>query len=217
VIMAVLFSVCLIASNLFDIKIFSCGSLTLTGGLLIFPISYILNDCMTEVYGYRKARFAIWLAFAMNVFVVGMAQIVRILPDSSFWEGGEHFNYIFSADLRITIASMLAFLCGSTVNSIIMSRMKARTTKGEGFGFRAVLSTLGGEALDSLVFFPIAFWHIGVKNMVILMVTQVVLKTIYEIIILPLTNYVVRWVKAIEGTDVYDRNISYNPFKIKDL
>lgn len=199
VLLAVLFNVCLIASNLFETKIFTAGALTLTGGLLIFPISYIINDCLTEIWGFRQARFVIWTAFIMNLFVVGVAQLVRILPSAPFWDGQEHFDYIFNADLRITIASMLAFICGSLVNSMIMDKMHRAAPEGKGFGWRAIVSTLGGESLDSIIFFPIAFWGVGGRNMLTMMVTQIVLKTIYEIIILPITSTVVKRLKRYES------------------
>lgn len=214
--MAILFNVCLIASNLFETKLFTLGGISLTGGVIIFPVSYIINDCLVEVYGYRKSRLVIWSGFAMNFFVVAMAQIVRVLPASPFWDGGEHFDYIFSLAPRVTLASMLAFICGSTINALIMSKMKV-AQKGKGFSLRAIVSTIGGEGVDSLVFFPIAFWGIGYAEMLKLMITQIVLKTVYEIIILPLTNICVNRLKRIEGTEVYDTNISYNPFKIRDL
>ena len=185
--MAILFNVCLIASNLFETKLFTLGGISLTGGVIIFPVSYIINDCLVEVYGYRKSRLVIWSGFAMNFFVVAMAQIVRVLPASPFWDGGEHFDYVFSLAPRVTLASMLAFICGSTINALIMSKMKV-AQKGKGFSLRAIVSTIGGEGIDSLVFFPIAFWGIGYAEMLKLMITQIVLKTVYEIIILPLTN-----------------------------
>lgn len=202
ILMAIVFNVCLIASNLFETKIFAAGPLTLTGGLLIFPISYIINDCMTEIWGYRSARFVIWTAFIMNLFVVGVAQIVRILPAAPFWDGQEHFDYIFAANLRITIASMLAFVFGSLANSLIMDRMHKASENDKGFGWRAIASTLGGESLDSVIFFPIAFWGVGVRNMLIMMITQIVLKTVYEIAILPITATVVRQLRKSEAETV---------------
>lgn len=190
-----LFSVTLIASNLFETKIFSAGALTLTGGFLVFPISYILNDCLTEVFGLKKARFAIWLAFGMNAFVVLLAQLVCLLPGAPFWDGQEHFRYIFNADLRIAVASMLAFLAGSFLNARVMSWMKG--IQGErGFGWRAIASSLLGESMDSLIFFPIAFWGVELKNLLVMMLTQVVLKTLYEVAVLPLTIVVVKKLKA---------------------
>lgn len=214
--MAIIFNVCLIASNLFETKLFTVCGIALTGGVVIFPVSYIINDCLVEVYGYRKSRLVIWMGFAMNFFVVAVAQIVRILPAAPFWDGGEHFNYIFSLAPRVTVASLLAFISGSTVNAVIMSKMKI-AQKGRGFSFRAIMSTIGGETVDSLIFFPIAFWGTGTAEMLKLMATQIVLKTAYEVVILPVTNIIVRKLKKVEGTDVYDNGISYNPFKLKDM
>ncbi len=214
--MAIIFNVCLIASNLFETKLFMAGPVALTGGVIIFPVSYIINDCLVEVWGYRKARLVIWTGFAMNFFVVAMAQIVRLLPAAPFWDGGPHFDYIFAMAPRVTLASLLAFLSGSTVNAWIMSRMKV-ASKGKRFSVRAIVSSIGGETVDSIIFFPIAFWGIGITEMLTLMATQIVLKTLYEVIILPVTNIVVKKVKEYEGTDTFDENISYNPFRISDI
>ena len=214
--MAITFNVCLIASNLFETKLFMAGNIALTGGVIIFPVSYIINDCLVEVWGYRKARLVIWTGFVMNFFVVTMAQIVRLLPAAPFWDGGPHFDYVFAMAPRVTLASMLAFLCGSTVNAWIMSRMKV-ASKGKRFSVRAIVSSIGGETVDSLIFFPIAFLGLKPAEMLGLMATQIVLKTLYEIIILPVTNIVVRKLKRFEGTDTYDEHISYNPFRIFDI
>ncbi len=214
--MAIIFNVCLIASNLFETKLFSAGVITLTGGVIIFPISYIINDCLVEVWGYRKARLVIWSGFAMNFFVVAVAQIVRALPAAPFWDGGDHFDFIFAIAPRITLASMLAFWAGSTMNALVMSKMKV-SSEGRRFSARAILSTVAGESMDSIIFFPIAFFGLGFVTMLKLMVCQIVLKTLYEIVILPITIMVVRKLKAYEGVDTFDRNISYNPFKIFDL
>ena len=216
VLMAILFNVCLIASNLFETKIFTAGLITLTGGVIIFPVSYILNDGIVEVWGYKKARLVIWTGFAMNFFVVAMAQIVRLLPAADFWDGGEHFDYIFALAPRITLASLLAFLAGSTVNAYVMSKMKV-ASHGKRFSVRAVVSSVCGETVDSLIFFPIAFWGVGFEEMLKLMALQIFLKTAYEIVILPVTNVVVRRVKKHEGVDTFDTNISYNPFRITDI
>ena len=216
VLMAIVFNVCLIASNLFETKVFAAGPLALTGGVLIFPVSYIINDCIVEVWGYKKARLVIWTGFAMNFFVVAMAQIVRLLPAATFWDGGEHFDYIFALAPRVTLASLLAFLAGSTVNAYVMSRMKV-ASEGRRFSVRAVVSSVCGETVDSLIFFPIAFWGIGAENMLRLMLLQIVLKTAYEVVILPVTNAVVRAVKRYEGVDTFDSDISYNPFRITDI
>jgi len=191
VILAALFCVCLVASNIFETKIFSAGQLVLTGGFLVFPISYIINDCLTELYGLKNARFVIFLGFAVNLFFVLTAQLVRILPPAEFWDGQAHLEYILNANIRITAASMAAFLAGSLLNARIMATMKKK--QGEkGFGWRAILSTLIGESTDSIIFFPIAFWGVGTKNLLIMMTTQILLKTLFEVIVLPVTWQVVK-------------------------
>jgi len=193
-ILSAAFCVCLIASNIFEVKIFQAGPLTLTGGFLIFPLSYIINDCLSELYDYKKTRMVILTAFALNAAFVAIAQIIRFLPPAPFWDGQEHFNYIFEANLRITVASMIAFVCGSLINAKVMSRMKARQG-ARGFSWRAVVSTLAGESIDSLIFFPIAFWSVGLKNIAVMMVTQIVLKTLYEVVMLPVTARIVKKMK----------------------
>jgi len=215
--MAVAFTVCLITSNLFATKVFSLGwGVNLPGAVVIFPISYILNDCLSEVWGFRKARLVIWTAFIANLLVVLFGQLVVWLPAASFWDGGEHFDYMFNMAPRVAFASLLAFLAGSTLNAFVMSKMKV-ADKGRRFGARAILSSVAGELLDSLIFMPIAFFGTPVKVLATMMLFQVSFKLLYEILILPLTSYVVRRVKASEGIDVFDEGISYNPFKLADL
>lgn len=215
--MAVAFTVCLITSNLFATKVFSLGwGVNLPGAVVIFPISYILNDCLSEVWGFRKARLVIWTAFIANLLVVLFGQLVVWLPAASFWDGGEHFDYMFNMAPRVAFASLLAFLAGSTLNAFVMSKMKV-ADKGRRFGARAILSSVAGELLDSLIFMPIAFFGTPVKVLATMMLFQVSFKLLYEILILPLTSYVVRRVKAAEGIDVFDEGISYNPFKLADL
>lgn len=215
--MTVALVVCLISSNLFATKVFALGrGINLPGAVLIFPISYILNDCIAEVWGFRRARLVIWLAFAANLFVVLMGQLVVWLPAASFWDGGEHFDYVFNMAPRVFAASMLAFLAGSTMNALVLSKMKI-ASQGRRFGIRAIVSSLAGEMLDSLIFMPIAFWGTPVKTLATMMAFQVSFKVLYEIVILPVTTLVVKRVKAVEQVDTYDVGISYNPFKIKDI
>ena len=214
--MAVLFIVCLIASNLFATKVFAMGSITLPGAVIIFPISYILNDCFAEVWGYRKARLVIWTAFAMNFFVAIMGQIVSWLPAASFWDGGVHFDYVFSMAPRVAFASLLAFLAGSTMNAFVMSRMKI-ATKGKGFSGRAIISSVAGETIDSLIFMPIVFWGADIRSLATMLIAQVTFKVCYEILILPVTIQVVKALKRYEGIDTFDENISYNPFRVYDI
>ena len=189
--LGILFNVCLVASNLLETKVIQLGPITATAGLIVFPISYIINDCIAEVWGFKKARLIIWSGFAMN-FIFGLAP-------------------------RIAIASLLAFLLGSFLNAYIMSKMKV-ATQGKYFSLRAILSTIAGESADSLLFFPLAFGGlIPVQALLVMIATQALLKSLYEVIILPVTIRVVKYIKKIDQTDVYDKDISYNIIKIKDL
>ena len=216
-IMGIVFIVSLIVSNLLETKILMLGPVTATAGLLLFPISYIINDCITEVWGYKKARLVIWSAFAMNFMVVGVAQLAIILPAAPFWEGGAHFDFVFGMTPRIVTGSLCAFLAGSFTNAYIMSKMKV-SSGGRNFSLRAIVSTLAGESIDSLIFFPIAFAGMIPNDKLLIMIgTQALLKSAYELIVLPVTIRVVRYVKKIDGSDVYDTNVSFNPFKIRDI
>ena len=215
--MGIVFCVSLITSNLLETKIILVGPFALTAGFLVFPVSYIINDCIAEVWGFRKVRLIIWLGFLMNFFVVALGNIAVALPAAPFWEGEEHFNFVFGLAPRIGLASLLAFLVGSFLNAWVMSRMKLKSG-GRHFSLRAVVSTLVGEGADSLIFFPIAFVGIiGMEDMLRLMAVQIVGKTLYEIAVLPITIRVVKFVKRYESTDIYDNDVSYNILKVKDL
>ena len=215
--LGILFNVCLIAANLLETKVIQVGSLTVTAGLLVFPISYIINDCIAEVWGFKKARLIIWSGFAMNFFVVGLGLIAVAIPAAPFWEGEEHFDFVFGMAPRIVAASLMAFLVGSFLNAYVMSKMKI-ASQGRNFSARAILSTIVGETADSLIFFPIAFGGIiAWKEQLIMMGLQIVLKSMYEVIILPVTIRVVKVIKKVDGSDVYDTNISYNVLKVKDI
>ncbi len=220
--MAVLSCVCLTCSNIYVPRTWQVGNLPLqlTGGIVLFPISYIINDCLTEVYGYRKTRLVIWMGFTMSLLVSLSSLLVCSLPAPLSPESvpvAEAFSTVFTLVPRTMIASLVAFFVGSTVNSWIMSRMKL-ASKGKGFGWRAVVSSLGGEFVDSLIFFPFVFWgKMGALDILGVMFTQVLAKTAYEVIILPVTGIIVRSLKQKEGIDTFDNNISYNPFRLGDI
>lgn len=215
--LGILFNVCLIAANLLETKVVQVFGITVTAGLLVFPISYIINDCIAEVWGFRKARLIIWSGFAMNFFVVILGLIAVALPAAPFWEGETHFNFVFGMAPRIVVASLMAFLVGSFLNAYVMSRMKV-ASGGRNFSVRAVWSTLVGETADSLIFFPVAFGGIiAWRELLVMMCVQIVLKSLYEVLILPVTIRVVKAIKRIDGSDVYDEGISYNILKIKDI
>ena len=209
--LGILFNICLVASNLLETKVVQVGGITATAGLIVFPISYIINDCIAEVWGFKKARLIIWSGFASNFLVIAFAQLAVLLPAAPFWEGEEGFNFVFGMAPRIAVASLIAFLAGSFLNAYVMS-------KGKNFSLRAIVSTLIGESADSLIFFPIAFAGlIPAGELLIMIGTQAVLKSLYEVIILPVTIRVVKYIKKVDGNDVYDLGTSYNILKVKDI
>ena len=215
--LGVVFCACLVASNLLETKILQFGPVTITAGFLVFPISYIINDCIAEVWGFRKARLIIWLGFAVNFAMVALFQLAVALPAAPFWEGDAAFRFIFGLAPRIAAASLAAFLLGSFLNAYVMSRMKIASC-GKHFSARAVLSTLAGESADSLIFFPLAFGGlVPVQELVKMMAIQIFAKTAYEIVVLPVTIRVVNFLKKIEESDAYDTDISYNILKIREL
>lgn len=216
-VLGIVFCVCLVAANLLETKVVQLGPVAVTAGLIVFPVSYIINDCIAEVWGFRKARLIIWMGFLMNFFVVVLGQLAIAIPAAPFWEGEEAFDFVFGMAPRIAAASLMAFLVGSFINAYVMSRMKV-ASQGRHFSARAILSTVAGESADSLIFFPLAFGGLmPVNELVKMMVVQVVLKTAYEVVILPVTIRVVNYIKRVDDSDVYDEHISYNVLKIKEI
>jgi len=212
-----LFTVCLIVANIVEQKLIQIGPIEATAGLLIFPISYIVNDIIVEVWGYRKARLIIWSGFLMNFLAVAIFQLSIWAPGSANFTHQAEFQMVLGNTLRLVASSFVAFLCGSFLNAFVMSKMKIMQ-KGRNFSLRAVVSTLFGEGADSLVFFTLAFYGIiPNKDLIVLIFTQMAMKTGYEILVLPLTNFVVKKVKKLEGMEVFDKNLSYNPFKVGEI
>lgn len=212
-----LFCVCLISANVLETKQMAFGPVSITGGLIVFPVSYIINDCVCEVWGFRKARLLIWLGFAMNFLFVMFGAICDAIPGAPYWTNDDGFHAIFGLAPRVAAASFIAFVAGSFINAYVMSRMKI-SSKGKHFSVRAILSTVFGETVDSLIFFPLALSGVvPLSELPVLMISQIVLKTLYEIVVLPVTISVVRYTKRHEGIDVYDEGVDYNMFKIKNL
>lgn len=214
---SILFCVCLIAANVLETKQLSFGPISITGGLIVFPISYIINDCVCEVWGYGKARLLIWLGFAMNFLFVAFGALCDALPAAPYWENEEGFHAIFGLAPRIAAASFLAFLVGSFVNAYVMSRMKLKSG-GKNFSARAIMSTVYGEAADSVIFFPLALGGVVPTDVLpVLIISQVVLKTLYEILVLPVTIRVVRATKRHENEDTFDNGVSYSVWKVFNI
>ncbi|MBR2102798.1 MAG: queuosine precursor transporter [Prevotella sp.] len=212
--LSIVFTVCLIASNILETKQMVFGPLHLTGGLLIFPISYIVNDVVCEVWGYRRAGILIWTGFLTNFFFMAIASLADAIPGAPYWDNEAGFHAIFGLTPRIALASFVSFIAGSFVNAYVMSRMKI-ADHGKRFPLRAIMSTVWGEGADSVIFFPLAFYGVlPNEELPLMMLSQLVLKTVYEIIVLPVTVRVVKWVKKYEGEDAYDTGISYNIFAV---
>jgi hypothetical protein len=216
-VLGMLFTVCLIVSNIVEQKLILIGPYEATAGLLLFPITYIVNDLIAEVWGYRKVRLIIWNGFLMNFLAVLVFKLSIWVPGSENFSNQTAFASVLGNTERMVIASFIAFLFGAFLNAFVMSKMKI-LQKGRGFSIRAIVSTIVGEGADSLVFFFIAFSGvIPLDDLWKLILTQAAMKTGYEIIALPITNYLVKWVKKREGIDVYDTEISYNPLNVSDL
>ena len=213
--LSVLFCVCLITANVLETKQIQIGCLSLTGGLIVFPVSYIINDCVCEVYGYARARLLIWLGFVMNFIFVVFGALADAIPGAPYWNNDEGFHAVFGLAPRIAAASFVAFVVGSFINAYVMSRMKI-ASRGKHFSLRAVVSTVLGEGAESLVFFPLALWGV-VPNaeLLILIITQIVLKTLYEVMVLPLTIWVVKKAKKHEQLDFFDDGDDYSILRLK--
>ncbi len=192
------------------------GAVTFGAGVLFFPISYIFGDVLTEVYGYARARRVIWAGFASLAFASVMAAVVVALPPAPGWPNQQVYEIAFGNAWRVAGASMLAYFCGELVNSYVLARMKV-ATEGKWMRTRFVASTVAGEAVDSVLFYPLAFWSSGImpnELVMTLVVSQFVTKTLVEICFLPVTTRVVTWLKRAENEDVYDRGTDFNPFRL---
>jgi len=213
----ILFAICLLISNILATKIILLGSWAAPAGVLIFPIAYIINDVIVEVWGYQKARLIIWSGFAVNLLAVLFFSLAIVVPAAPFWQNQEAFSTILGSTPRIIAASLIAYLVGSFLNAMVMSKVKV-LMKGRDFSVRAILSTLVGETADSMIFIMVAFvGNLPFSILISMIFTQACIKTIYEIVILPFTIVVVKWVKRVEGIDSFDESISYNPFLINQI
>ena len=214
---SMLFCVCLITANVLETKQMAFGPISITGGLIVFPVSYIINDCVCEVWGYRKTRMLIWLGFSMNFLFVIFAALCDAIPGAPYWDNEAGFHAIFGLAPRVAAASFVAFIVGSFANAYVMSRMKV-SSQGKNFSLRAIMSTILGETADSLIFFPLALGGVVPNSeLPVLIVSQIVLKTLYEIVVLPITIQVVKFTKQHEGIEEYDNNIKYNIFNISNI
>ena len=211
-----LFIATLIASNIVAVKLIDVSGLILTAAIVIFPLSYIIGDVLTEVYGYRQARRAIWLGFLGNLVVVVAIVIAGALPAAGFWKDQQAFDLILGQTPRILAASFAAFLVGEFTNSFVLAKLKIATA-GRYLWLRTIGSTLVGQGLDSAIFVAIAFAGVLPGDVLVAtMITQWLVKSGYEAAATPLTYLAVGFLKRKDGVDAYDRDTRFNPFLIAD-
>lgn len=212
-VLAVTTAVCV---NMLVLKITRIGPFSFSGAVVFFPITYILSDVLTEVYGFRRARRVIWMSFAAQLYAATMSWIVLNMPPSpDRMEIQHHFEAVFGAVPRVFAASLLAFLVGDFVNSIILARRKV-IDQGRRFWKRAILSTVAGQAADSIIFYPLAFAGRWSWNEIFtIMVTQYTLKVLIEVLGVPLITQIVVFLKRAEGVDHYDVDTKFNPFGLR--
>lgn len=211
-----IFITCLITANIIAVKLISVYGMLLPAAVIIFPISYIVGDVLTEVYGYRQARRVIWLGFFCNLILVVAIWIGGMLPAASFWDGQPAYERILGYTPRLLVASFLAYLVGEFANSFVLAKMKIATS-GRWLWTRTIGSTLVGQGLDSLVFITLAFvGTIPLEALGIAIVTQWLVKSAYEAAATPLTYAVVNFLKRREGLDVYDYDTRFNPLTLSD-
>ncbi len=214
VVVAAVFITSLITANIIAVKLIVVVDRVLPAAIVIFPLSYIFGDVLTEVYGYRHARRVIWLGFACNLIAVIAIYLGQILPAAAFWDGQDAYERILGYVPRILVASFVAYLVGEFANSFVLAKLKI-ATQGKWLWSRTIASTLVGQGLDSLVFITLAFvGEIPRADLVEAIIVQWLAKSIYEAAATPLTYGVVNFLKREEGLDVYDTNTDFSPFKM---
>lgn len=209
-----LFITCLLTANVVSTKLVLTGGLILPAGVIVFPLSYVMGDVLTEVYGYAAVRRIIWLGFACNLLMVVVIWLAGLLPPAPVWTGQAAFSEVFAQTPRILAASFLAYLGGSFANSYVLAKLKI-ATRGRWLWTRTLGSTVVGQGLDSVLFVVLAFAVVvppAILGRIVL--SQWLVKVVYEALVTPITYMVVRWLKAREGIDVYDRETDFNPLRL---
>ncbi|MCP3732284.1 queuosine precursor transporter [Sphingomonas sp. MG17] len=210
------FCVVLVLSNVVGAaKVATLGGLTFGAGILFFPLSYVLGDVLTEIYGYARARRVIWAGFGATVFAAVMCWVIVIMPPADGWTGQEVYEAAFGQVWRIVGASVIAFWAGEFVNSYVLARMKI-WTGGRHLWSRTIGSTVFGQGIDSLIFYPLAFLGVWTTQQVLtVMLTNWGLKVLWEVVLTPVTYAVVGFLKRREGVDVFDQNTNFTPFRTR--
>ncbi len=215
-VMAAFVAILLLSNLIGAAKLATVWGYTFGAGILFFPLSYVIGDVLTEVYGYANARRCVWMGFGALIFMAFMSYVVVAMPAAEGWDGQAAYESVFGSTWRIVAASVLAFWAGEFVNSFVLSRMKI-ITKGKHLWARTIGSTVFGQGVDSLIFYPVAFLGIWTHEQVLtVMVTNWLLKVLWEAALTPVTYGVVGWFKQREGVDVYDTGIDFSPFAKTD-
>ncbi|HIF09143.1 MAG TPA: VUT family protein [Sneathiellales bacterium] len=206
----------LLCSNLIGAaKVASISGFEFGAGILFFPLSYVLGDVLTEVYGYARARRVVWMGFAALIFMAVMSTVVVGLPPADTWHGQSAYETVFAVTPRIVIASIVAFWAGELANAYVMARMKV-WMEGKRLWTRTIGSTVVGQGVDSLLFYPIAFLGIWeIETVFTILVTNYMLKVVWEAMLTPVTYRVVAALKRAEGVDVYDTDTDFTPFSLR--
>jgi uncharacterized integral membrane protein (TIGR00697 family) len=211
-VMAAFVAILLLSNLIGAAKLATLGGFTFGAGIMFFPISYVIGDVLTEVYGYANARRCVWMGFAALLFMAFMSWVVVALPPAAGWDGQAAYESVFGSTWRIVAASVIAFWAGEFVNSFVLAKLKI-LTKGKHLWSRTIGSTVFGQAVDSAIFYPIAFLGIWSTEMVLtVMVTNWALKVAWEALLTPATYAVVGWLKAREGVEVFDEGTDFSPF-----
>ena len=209
VIITALFITCLITANIIAVKLVGMGSVVLPAAVVIFPLSYIFGDILTEVYGFRMARQVIWLGFLCNLIFVIFVRIGQALPSASFWTGQVAYETILGYTPRLLLASFLGYLVGEFANSFVLAKMKV-LTQGRWLWSRTIGSTIIGQALDTSIFITVAFW--GIASLPVMILSHWVAKVLIEVVFTPLTYVIVNYLKKKESADTFDYKTNFNPF-----
>ena len=214
-VMAAFVTILLCSNVIGAAKVVTVGWVTFGAGILFFPISYIFNDILTEVYGYARARKVVWAGFGATIFASFMSWVVVTLPPAATWGDQGAYEAVFGQTPRIVFASVAAFFVGEFSNSYVLAKMKI-ATKGRFLWMRTIGSTIVGEAVDSLVFYPTAFLGVWSKDLVLtVMLSNYLIKVAWEAVITPVTYSVVNFLKRAEEEDYYDRTTNFTPFSIE--
>ncbi len=211
-VMAAFVAILLLSNLIGAAKLAQVGGFTFGAGILFFPVSYVIGDVLTEVYGYSNARRCVWMGFFALIFMAFMSFVVVAMPPSPGWDGQAAYESVFGSTWRIVLASVTAFWAGEFVNSFVLAKMKILTA-GKHLWSRTIGSTVFGQAIDSLLFYPIAFLGIWTTDQVLtVMATNWLMKVLWEAALTPLTYAVVGWLKKREGTEVFDTGTDFSPF-----